>query len=117
MIYNNDFIGRRNANNIMKSFQQDSFQLPSLDELRKGGVGSGRKIGATQSGKDIYDHFDHPEHKKFGLVDHKNAVTAHAGIAAKLMNKDKKDRTKEEKVALEHHGKQVKLHFQASKGD
>jgi|SRR5579872_320229 len=66
MIHNPNFAGRRNANIILKSFQQDTQILPSLDELRKGnseegdiekgGEGSkgGRVIGHTKSGKPIY---------------------------------------------------------------
>lgn len=75
MIQNNQFIGLRNANNIMKSFQQDELQLPSLDELRKGGEGSkgGKVIGHTKSGKPIYDHFEHEGHKDFTREDHWDA--------------------------------------------
>jgi hypothetical protein len=99
------------AAHILKAFEPD---------IQKGGIGSGRKIGTTTSGKDIYDHFDHPSHKKFGLTDHKDAVTPHAQIAAKLIGKKESKKetfTKEDKAALAHHGEQAKLHFQASKGD
>jgi hypothetical protein len=60
-------------------------QKKELDEeLKKGGEGSkgGKIIGHTQSGKPIYDSFNHPEHKDFTKQDHKNAAYQHSIIAA-----------------------------------
>lgn len=61
------------AANIMKMFGRD---------IIKGGVGSGRKIGTTRSGKDIYDTFEHPEHKDFDKKDHEDAENKHSLIAS-----------------------------------
>jgi hypothetical protein len=79
MIHNTNFIGLRNASLIVKSFEQDSQQLPSLDELRKGGEGSkgGHVIGHTSSGKPIYSHAAAGEYKNFTKKDHYDAALEH----------------------------------------
>ncbi|HSY75970.1 MAG TPA: hypothetical protein VK890_03890 [Bacteroidia bacterium] len=119
---NDKTISREQAIKIIESagLEVPKYLATKKKDIEKGGPGSGRKIGTTTSGKDIYDHFDHPSHKKFGLTDHKDAVTPHAQIAAKLIGKKESKKetfTKEDKAALAHHGEQAKLHFQASKGD
>lgn len=122
MIYNNQFIGRRNAANILKAFGQNTGNCPSVEYLLQKAEGSrgGKVIGHTKSGKPIYDTFGHEGHKHFTLTEHKEAVSAHAGITSKLIGekeKDKKKFSKEGEAALKHHGEQVKLHFKASRGE
>lgn len=80
MIHNNQFIGLRNANNILKSFQQDSVQLPDLDTLRKAeGSRGGKVIGHTKSGKAVYAHkvAHHVDHKGWTSHDHSDASKLH----------------------------------------
>lgn len=57
--------------NISKMYENSS------EKLEKGGPGSGRKIGTTKSGKDIYSSFDDPHHKDFTSKDHEDAADLH----------------------------------------
>lgn len=47
------------------------------NDLEKGGVGSGRKVGTTSSGKDIYDNHAHESHKNFNEKEHEEAADYH----------------------------------------
>ena len=79
MIYNNQFIGRRNATNILKAFGQDTGNCPPIEDLLQKAEGSrgGHVIGHTDSGKPIYSNFEHPSHDKFTGGEHFHAVLAH----------------------------------------
>jgi hypothetical protein len=99
MITNNQFIGLRQADAIAKSFQQDSVQLPSLDNLQKGeGERGGKVIGHTKSGKAIYDHFAHSGHKDFNATDHLNAADLHTS------ERKKAQKSKDSKAEAFHYG-------------
>jgi hypothetical protein len=58
-------------NTILKGFINN--------DLEKGGEGSrgGKVIGHTQSGKPIYENFEHKGHKNFTKTDHEDALLTH----------------------------------------
>lgn len=58
-----------------------------LNDLEKGGKGSGRKIGQTSTGKDVYDTFEHEGHKDFNVQEHTDAKNLHNTIGYKATNK------------------------------
>lgn len=84
---------KRIASQISKSY--------SSEELEKGGVGSGRKIGITKSGKDIFSHQDPSEYKDFTRQDHEDAAYIHSGARV----------TPGE---FHHHGRMYASHIQQS---
>jgi hypothetical protein len=69
-----------NNNHIIKDHLMKANNIASLygDQIEKGGVGSGRKIGKTKSGKDIYDRVSHSAHKDFSAQDHLDAAKIHS---------------------------------------
>lgn len=93
---------RQNRENMLNTFS-------NKDELIKGGPGSGRKIGKTRSGKDVYDTYAHPSHNDFTAEDHRDA---------RKLNYDKAVSLQEGKAYSEYNGKNSKevtrLHIQAS---
>lgn len=58
-------------------------------------------IGKTESGKTVYNHFEHPEHTQFNFKDHLDAAKVHMDEAKASGDK-------------EHHLSQAKQHTNAA---
>jgi hypothetical protein len=74
--------GFTNISDSDKKFEpiEDTIKKGFTDNnLEKGGEGSrgGKVIGHTQSGKPIYENFEHPKHKNFTKIDHEDALLTH----------------------------------------
>lgn len=87
--------GEDDSDPIEKSFEKlmgvetDPIERAFSDVLRKGGPGSGKKIGMTRSGKKVYsDKYPH-EYSDFSADDHTEAGTIHERAATKSKNDNK----------------------------
>lgn len=98
-------------NKYLDNFELQKAHMDKMfgrDVVQKGGVGSGRKIGSTSSGKHIFDEPSHDSHKDFDAQDHEDAAKAHLGLvkehkARALSNaKEPKEKERNENIADKH---------------
>lgn len=90
---------------IKKAILEGIIPIERVSEIIKGGEGSrgGKVIGHTRSGKPIYEHFNHPEHKTFSREDHSDAFETHKKIGKNLKDKQKDFHYKQ----MEEHSKHI----------
>lgn len=86
------YLGNRN---MLKKSEAFDILIPNdIDEiLEKSRNEHNKPIGQTQSGKNVYHRYDHPEHKSFTKQDHTDAAQIHEDRAylqyGKAYSKDK----------------------------
>jgi hypothetical protein len=78
----------------------------AVDELEKGGVGSGRVIGTTTNGKSVYETSTTSNTKEFTGDDHKDASRIHEKFQGSAYGR-------RNYIAQQHHMKMAKFHNQA----
>lgn len=78
------------AKDMLKTLD-DKVEKSEENDIEKGGVGSGRKVGITSSGKDIYDTHNHEEHKNFNEKEHEEAADYHKKESLKHRDSQKEN--------------------------
>jgi hypothetical protein len=80
------------------------------NDIQKGGIGSGKKLGQTASGKHIFtSSFDKP-HGDFSQQDHEDAERIHRKEADKFKSK----KTDNDRAMYKHHAEQAQKHSDAA---
>lgn len=95
-----------------ENLQKSEDYYNSLNDLEKGGVGSGRVIGHTKIGSKVYENYNHPSHKDFTSSEHLQASNLHAD----LNNKKSTLTSSQSDEASAHHFREYKKREKAEEG-
>lgn len=84
---------KQQAERISAIYGLSSIQKSEDDNLEKGGVGSGRKIGETRSGKSVLRDREPDSYSDFSHEDHHDAYLLHKELSESANKEDKQSHT------------------------